>query len=100
MEIKQIKNEDVVTLALSGRLDTITSSKLGEELEKVFQEGKINLVFDFEALDYISSAGLRVLLIAQKKINALAATMKIINANETVKEVFEVTGFSGILNIE
>ncbi|MBV7272449.1 STAS domain-containing protein [Clostridiaceae bacterium UIB06] len=100
MEIKQTKNEDAVTLKLSGRLDTVTSSKLGEELEKVFQDGKINLVFDFEALDYISSAGLRVLLIAQKKINALAATMKIINANETVKEVFDVTGFSGILNIE
>ncbi|NLE24081.1 MAG: STAS domain-containing protein, partial [Clostridiaceae bacterium] len=58
MEIKTTKNEGTVTLSLSGRLDTLTSGKLGEEIEKVFQEGKINLVLDFNELDYISSAGL------------------------------------------
>ncbi|WP_148135071.1 STAS domain-containing protein [Candidatus Formimonas warabiya] len=100
MDIKRTKNENVITLTLSGRLDSVTSSKLGEELSKVFEEGSIDLVFDFEALDYISSAGLRVLLTAQKKMNALATTMKVINANENVKEVFEVTGFAGILTIE
>ncbi|MFA9465817.1 MAG: STAS domain-containing protein [Velocimicrobium sp.] len=100
MDIIRTKNENVITLSLSGRLDTVTSSKLGEELSKVFEEEEMELVFDFEALDYISSAGLRVLLTAQKKINTLATTMKIINANENVREVFDVTGFSGILTIE
>ncbi len=99
MDIIKTKDENRITLALSGRLDTVTSSKLGEELALIFEEDGIELVFDFEALDYISSAGLRVLLTAQKKINALATTMKIINANENVKEVFDVTGFSGILTI-
>lgn len=100
MEIKTTKNEGTVTLSLSGRLDTLTSGKLGEEIEKVFQEGKINLVLDFNELDYISSAGLRILLMAQKKINALDTSMKIINVNESVKEVFDMTGFTNILNIE
>lgn len=100
MDIIKTSKDNVMTLALSGRLDTVTSSKLGEELAKVFEEGAIELVFDFKALDYISSAGLRVLLTAQKKINSSATTMKIINANDGIKEVFDVTGFSGILTIE
>ena len=100
MDIIKTSNENSVTLALSGRLDTVTSSKLGEELAIIFDEGAIELVLNLEALDYISSAGLRVLLTAQKKVNALATTMKIINANENVKEVFDVTGFSEILTIE
>lgn len=100
MEIRTTKNEGTVTLSLSGRLDTLTSGKLGEEIEKIFQEGKANLVLDFGELEYISSAGLRILLMAQKKINTLDAEMKIINANESVSEVFDMTGFSSILNIE
>lgn len=100
MEIRITKNEGTVTLSLSGRLDTLTSGKLGEEFEKIFQGEKTNLVLDFGELEYISSAGLRVLLMAQKKINSLNAAMKIINANESVREVFEMTGFSSILSIE
>lgn len=59
----------------------------------------INLIFDFNTMEYISSAGLRVLLTAQKKVNALGTEMKIIGANETVKEIFDITGFFGIINI-
>ncbi|MGI6711839.1 MAG: STAS domain-containing protein [Bacillota bacterium] len=61
--------------------------------------GVINLIFDFNTMEYISSAGLRVLLTAQKKVNALGTEMKIIGANETVKEIFDITGFFGIINI-
>lgn len=100
MEIKKTNHEGTVTLSLSGRLDTLTSGRLGEEIEKVFQEGKANLILDFETLDYISSAGLRILLMAQKKVNETGTEMIIINTNENVREVFEMTGFTSILNIK
>lgn len=100
MNIVRTQNESAVTLALSGRLDTVTQAELAAELEKVFAAGKADLVFDLTALEYISSAGLRVLLSAQKKVKALGAKMKIAGANATVKEIFEVTGFADIMTIE
>jgi anti-sigma B factor antagonist len=100
MEIKKTIDGNTTVLKLSGRLDTITSPQLGKELDTVFEAGAINLTFDLSALDYISSSGLRVLLSAQKKINSLGTSMKITGVNETVKEIFEVTGFTGILSIE
>lgn len=99
MNITKSINENTTTLVLSGRLDTVTSTQLSNELGVVFQEGAVNLVFDFKALEYVSSAGLRVLLTAQKKINSLGMEMKIISISETVKEIFDITGFSGIINI-
>jgi anti-sigma B factor antagonist len=100
MNIQTTKSGNRVTLALSGRLDTLTQAELSGELEKVLASEKVNLVFEFSALDYISSAGLRVLLTAQKKINALAGTMKIVGARPEIKEIFEMTGFAGIMTIE
>jgi anti-sigma B factor antagonist len=100
MTITKTSNGDTVTLALSGRLDTITQAELAGELDKVFEVGKVNLLFDFSALDYISSAGLRVMLSAQKRVNALGAAMKITGAKPEVKEIFEVTGFTGIMTLE
>jgi anti-sigma B factor antagonist len=100
MKITKTVNGETVTLALSGRLDTITQAELAGELEKVFAAGKVNLIFDFSALDYISSAGLRVMLTAQKRVNALGAVMKITGAKPEVQEIFEVTGFTGIMTIE
>lgn len=100
MNIQTTKSGNQVTLALSGRLDTITQAELSRELEKVLTSEKVNLVFELSALDYISSAGLRVLLTAQKKINALGGTMKIVGARPEIKEIFEMTGFSGIMTIE
>lgn len=87
-----------LTLAVEGRLDTVTAP----ELEAVLQsslEGIKELVFDFAALEYVSSAGLRVLLSAQKMMNK-QGSMVIRNVGEMVMEVFEVTGFSDILTIE
>ena len=98
MTITKTLNEKDLTIALEGRLDTITSP----ELEKTLQEalpGVETLTMDFEKLEYISSAGLRVLLSAQK-IMAARGGMKVRNVNELVNEVFEVTGFSDILTIE
>lgn len=99
MNIVRTQNESAITLALSGRLDTVTQAELAAELEKVFETGKADLVFDLAALEYLSSAGLRVLLSAQKKVNALGVKMKIVGANDTVKEIFEVTGFADIMDI-
>lgn len=100
MEIIKSNNENTTTLVLVGRLDTVTSGQLSTELGSVFGAGAVKLVFDFAKLEYISSAGLRVLLTAQKKVNALGTEMEIIGANETVKEIFDITGFSGILKIQ
>ncbi len=98
MTIQQIKNENALTVALEGRLDTMTAPELETTL-KTALEGVEELTFDFEKLDYISSAGLRVLLSAQKTMNR-QGSMKVVHANEIILEIFEVTGFSDILTIE
>ena len=94
---KKINNEEL-TITLEGRLDTVTAPSLEEEL-KASLEGIKNLVMDFQALEYISSAGLRVLLMAQKTMNK-QGSMVIRNVNETIAEVFEITGFADMLTIE
>ena len=87
-----------LTVALEGRLDTATAPQLEEQLKA--QIGSVSeLVLDFEALEYISSAGLRVLLSAQKIMNR-QGSMKIMHVNEVIREVFDVTGFRDILTIE
>ena len=98
MTIKKETNDAKLNIALEGRLDTTTAPQLEAEL-KQSMGGITELVMDFAKLDYISSAGLRVLLSAQKTMNK-QGSMKIIHVNETVNEVFEVTGFSDILTIE
>lgn len=98
MDIIKKQNESSLTIRLIGRLDTTTAPKLEGEL-KTSVNGISLLVFDLKKLDYISSAGLRVLLSAQKVMNR-QGEMKIIGSNETVMEIFEVTGFVDILNIE
>ena len=95
-----LKKEDgtTLTLSLEGRLDTTTSPMLEAEL-KHSVEGVTELVVDMAALEYISSSGLRVLLSAQKVMNR-QGKMTVRNVNETIMEIFEVTGFSDILTIE
>lgn len=97
MTIHKIANGNELTLALEGRLDTMTAPELEAEL-KVSLNGVDNLTLDFAKLDYISSAGLRVLLSAHKMMSGKGG-MKVIHVNEIVTEVFDVTGFSDILNI-
>lgn len=87
-----------LTVALEGSLDTITAPEFEEELKGSLNEVQ-SLVLDFEKLDYISSAGLRVVLSAHKAMSSKGG-MKVKNLNDIVTEVFEVTGFSGILDIE
>ena len=95
MNIQKALSGAALTVALEGRLDTTTAPKLEEEL----RGGITRLVFDVEKLEYISSAGLRVLLAMQKLMNQ-QGEMVLQNVNEAVMEVFEVTSFSDILSIE
>ncbi len=98
MQINKQMEGTKVTYALEGRLDTTTSPQLEAELKENL-EGVTDLIFDFSQLEYISSAGLRVMLMAQKMMNA-QGNMIVKNVNEIVMEVFEVTGFDEILTIE
>ena len=96
IEIK--KNVENTIVEIVGRLDTTTAPSLEKTLNEDLGETK-NLVLDFKGLEYISSAGLRVLLAAQKKMRQIGS-MKVINVSENVMEVFEITGFADILTIE
>ena len=96
IEIK--KNVENTTIDIVGRLDTTTAPSLEKMLNEDVGESK-NLIFDFKGLEYISSAGLRVLLSAQKRMQKIGS-MKVINVCEEVMEVFEITGFADILTIE
>lgn len=98
MTINQEKNGEALMIKLSGRLDTMTAPELEAELKSCLA-GITKLTFDFSELEYISSAGLRVLLSTQKTMNK-QGSMVIKAANENVNEVFEVTGFSDILTLE
>ena len=93
---KTVENGKIV-FKPEGRLDTVTAPQLEEALKEL--DAVTSLTFDFEKLEYISSAGLRVLLSAQKMMNR-QGEMKLCNVNETIMEIFEVTGFSDILTIE
>lgn len=97
MTINKQQNGAALTLALEGRLDTVTSPELEKELKAL--DGVDSLILDFSKLDYISSAGLRVLLSAHKAMSAKGG-MKVTNVNDIVREVFDVTGFADILSIE
>ena len=98
MNIRKTQNGNTLVLAPEGRLDTLTAPELEKELQASLP-GITSLTFDLENLEYISSAGLRVLLSAQKIMNR-SGEMKVCHVNETVMEIFEVTGFTDILTIE
>ena len=98
MQINKINDNDKLTIALEGRLDTLTAPQLDAEIQGKL-DGVKSLVFDFKKLDYISSAGLRILLMAQKIMNK-QGSMVVKNASSAIKEIFEVTGFCDILTIE
>lgn len=98
MTINKISDGEKLTLAIAGRLDTNSSPKLEAELRQSV-DGVTELFFDFSEAEYISSAGLRVLLAAQKVMNR-QGSMKLIGVSDEVMEVFEITGFADMLTIE
>jgi len=100
MEIIKTTGDDCVVLGITGKLDTSTSPQLEKTINELFaNEETRNLELDMKDVTYLSSAGLRVLLTTQKKVNSLQGQLVITNANQTLKEVFEITGFMGVLTI-
>lgn len=98
MNIGKIKEAGKLTAVVVGRLDTTTSPILEDFFDENL-DGVEELVVDLAGLEYVSSAGLRVILRAQKRMSA-QGKMKLVNVGETVMEVFEITGFADILDIE
>ena len=98
MTIEKKINAEAATLIVSGRLDTQTAPELENELDSILS-GLKELTFDFSNLEYVSSAGLRVILKAQKAMNA-QGSMKLTGVNDSIMEVFDITGFLDIRTIE
>ena len=98
MNIEKIYDDKDLTVKVEGRIDTLTSQELEESLKEDI-ENISSLTLDFEALEYISSAGLRVLISTQKKLKANDMQLTIINVNDTIKEIFRMSGFDKILTI-
>ena len=97
MTVYHTKNGNKVCIAVSGKIDT-TNAHQFEAAVKELIEGTSELTFDMNGLEYISSAGLRVLLVAQKTMNK-QGTMKLINVSKPIMEIFDITGFTDILTI-
>ena len=98
MTIEKAVNEGIVTLKVTGRLDTQTAPELEKEIDGATATAT-ELVFDMAGLEYVSSAGLRVILKAQKIMNT-KGSMKLTGVNDSIMEVFDITGFLDILTIE
>lgn len=98
MKIEKVIDGSKLTILLEGRLDTNTAPEVEKELHESI-EGITELVWNLEKLEYISSAGLRILLAAQK-IMQKQGEMKVTNVSETIMEIFEITGFTSILTVE
>lgn len=98
MVINKTLESNKLTISVEGRLDTVTAPELDEVIKNSL-EGITELIFDFDKLEYISSAGLRVILSAQKQMNK-QGSMKVVNSGDEIKEIFDVTGFTDIITIE
>ena len=98
MTINKEKSNAALSISINGRIDTTTAPALEKELKSCY-DGCSELIFNFAEVEYISSAGLRVLLSAQKVMNK-QGSMKLINVSSDIMEIFEVTGFSDIRTIE
>jgi anti-sigma B factor antagonist len=99
MEVKFNKQDSTLTVTISGNIDTVTAPELDTKLQENLS-GIKDLILDFAAVDYISSAGLRVILMANQQLEDADGTMTIKNANDDVRDVFEMTGFDSLLNLE
>ena len=99
MVISQTKENDSIILAVSGELTALTAGQLTDAVKKTIEETNI-LVLDFQDLEYVASAGLRVLLLAKKSLDAKGGDFILRNVGEAVMDILEITGFSEILNLE
>ncbi len=99
MDISSEAMDNVTVVRLEGNLDTNTSTEAQEYLNKAIDGGAAKVVVSFDKVDFVSSAGLRVLLATAKRLGGTGGTLRVCGLNETVAEVFEISGFSTILNV-
>jgi anti-sigma B factor antagonist len=99
MDIATHEENSVATVEFIGRLDTNTSAEAQSALSTLLDKGVQKIVIDFAKLDYISSAGLRVLLVTAKRMGASGGDLRLCGLNETVQEVFDISGFSTLLSL-
>jgi len=99
MEINQIKKEDVCILEIAGRLDTNTSNLFENKIVPLINEGETKMIVDFSKLEYISSAGLRVLLMAAKMQKKISGKIVLCCMKDFIKEIFEISGFVKVFTI-
>lgn len=100
MEIKVKKEANATVITITGRLDAVTAPEYETEVRGLIDGGDIRFVVDFEALDYISSAGLRGLLVTAKLLKAKGGQVRFANVTGTVKEVFDISGFGSIFKMD
>jgi anti-anti-sigma factor len=99
MNISSTTIESVSVVRLEGNLDTNTSSEAQDTLNKLIDEGASKILVNFDKVDFVSSSGLRILLATAKRLSGTGGNLRISNLNETVTEVFEISGFSTILSV-
>jgi anti-anti-sigma factor len=99
MNVKKEKIGDFTVLKIKGRIDTIHSSALEGEVNQLFDSGEKNLIFDCSGMDYISSSGLRVFLVTQKKVIPFKGKLYLCNMQPAIQEIFRISGFSNLFRI-
>jgi anti-sigma B factor antagonist len=99
MHIKKDKIEDFAVLKIKGRIDTVHSGDLEKEVNQLFDSGEKHLIFNCEGMNYISSSGLRVFLVAQKKAKAINGKLYLCNMQPPIQEIFRISGFSNLFKI-
>ena len=100
MEIRTTKEAKATVVAITGRLDAVTAPEYEKKMQELIGGGDVCFVVDFEALEYISSAGLRVLLVIAKLLKAKSGQVRFAKVAGTVKEVFDISGFGSIFQID
>ncbi len=99
MEVTVKEVNEISVMMFEGNLDTNTAPQAQEQIDQLIDGGSSKVLINFESLNYISSAGLRVLLVTAKKLKASSGDLKICGLNQTVQEVFDISGFSSILSV-
>lgn len=99
MHIKKDKTGNFAVLKIKGRIDTVHSGDLEKEVNQLFDSGEKHLIFNCEGMNYISSSGLRVFLVAQKKAKAINGKLHLCNMQPAIQEIFRISGFSNLFKI-
>ncbi len=99
MQIFNSKDENTLVLEVRGRLDALTTGRLEEECDAWINKGEKDLLLDLGGLDYISSAGLRTILLVGRKLHALSGVLRFCNLSSMVKEVFSISGFNSMFPV-